>query len=49
MQIPNAGDDNQSCHISTVILNLIKQLQMMYYTLYSITVIYTHVTISTVI
>ena len=46
IQIPNAGDDNQSCRILTVLFNQIDQLQVPRYNLYSSTLFYTNVSIS---
>ena len=47
VQLPNAGDDNQSCRILTVIFNRIEQLRIPKYNLYSSTFFYTNVSIST--
>ena len=46
IQLPNAGDDKQSCRILTVIFNQIDQSQIMNYNLYSSTLFYTNVSIS---
>ena len=47
VQLPNAGYDNQSCRILTVIFNRINQLQVIKYNIYSNTLIYTNVTTAT--
>ena len=47
IQIPNAGDDNQSCLIWTVIFNQINWIRVPRYTIYSFTLFYTNVSIST--
>ena len=47
IQLPNAGCDNQSCRIFTVLFNRIEQLQNMKYNIYSSTLFYTNVSIST--
>ena len=47
MQIPNAGDENQSCHILTVIFDWIDQLRIPKYNIYISTLFYTNVSIST--
>ena len=47
IQLPNDGDDNQSCHILMVIFNWIEQLLILQYNIYSSTLIYTNVTIAT--
>ena len=47
IQLPNSGDDNQSCHILTVIFNPIKKLWILYYNLYISTLIYKNVMIAT--
>ena len=47
IQLPNAGDDNQSYHILTVIFNLIGWLRVPEYNVYSSTILYKNVLIST--
>ena len=47
IQLPNAGDDNQSCCILTVIVNKIEQLNILQYNLYSSNSIYKNPTIAT--
>ena len=47
IQLPNAGDDNQSCRILTVLFNRTEQLHTMYYNIFSSTLIYTNVMIAT--
>ena len=47
IQLPNAGNDNQSCPILMFIFNQINHLWILYYNLYSITLIYTNETIAT--
>ena len=47
VQIPNSGDDNQSCRILTVIFNWIDRLQVPKYNSYSGTLIYINLTIDT--
>ena len=47
IQIPNAGDGNQSCHILTVIFNRIKQLRILKYDLYFSNFFYINVSFST--
>ena len=47
IHIPNAGDENQSCHILTVFLNLIEKLGILYYNIYIGTLIYTNATVAT--
>ena len=47
MQIPNAGDNYQSCYILTVTFNRIKQLHILDYNIYSSTLIYTNIMIAT--
>ena len=48
-QLPNAGDDNQSCRILTVLFNRIDWLWVQQYNIYSSTLFYTNVLISTLI
>ena len=43
----NAGHDNQSCHILTVIFNRIEQLGIPKYNLYPSTLYYTNISIPT--
>ena len=47
IQIPNAGDENQSCLIWTVIFNQIDWVRVPQYNLYSCTLFYTNLSIST--
>ena len=47
IQLPNAGDDNQSCLMLMVIFNTIEHLQILYYNLYNSHLIYTNVMIVT--
>ena len=47
IQLINAEDDNQSCHISLVLFDIIYQLRVLKYNLYSSTLFYTNVLIST--
>ena len=47
IQLPNAGDDNQSCRILTVLFNRTEQLHTMYYNIFSSTLIYTNAMIAT--
>ena len=49
IHLPNAGDDNQSCRILTVLFNWINQLRIKKYNLCSINLFYTNVSISTVL
>ena len=42
MQIPNAGDDNQSCCILTALFIWVNQLRISKYNVYSITLFYTN-------
>ena len=49
VQLPNAGDDNQSCHILTVFFNRIDHVRIPKYNLYSSTIFCTNVSISTAI
>ena len=46
-QLPSAGDDNQSCRILTVIFNRTDQLRIPDYNIYSGTLLYTNISIST--
>ena len=48
IQLPTSVDDNQSCHILTVIFNLIDQLPVQLFNIYSSTLFYKNVSISTV-
>ena len=47
IQIPNAGDDNQSCHTLTVIFDQSDWLRVPKYNIYSSNLFYTNVSIST--
>ena len=47
IQLPNAGDDTRSFRILTVLFNRIDRLQVPNYNLYSVTLFYTNVSIST--
>ena len=47
IHVPNAGDDNQSCLVLTVIFNQIEQLRILQYTIYSSNLIHRNVTIAT--
>ena len=46
IQLPNPGDENQSCHILTVLCNQIDQLRVPKYNLYSSTLSYKNILIS---
>ena len=47
IQLRNAGDDNQSCRILTVLFKRIDRLRVPKYNIYSSTLFYTNVSIST--
>ena len=43
----NSVDETQSCHILTEFYNQFNQLQILYYNIYSVTLFYTNILIST--
>ena len=47
IQLPNNGYDNQGCHILTFLFDQIDRLQVPKYNIYSSTLLYTNVSIST--
>ena len=49
VQLPNYGYNNQSCHILMVTVNLIYKVRIPKYSLYCITLLYTNVSIFTVL